>query len=319
MMMRYSLFFAGASATGPALNFLPEADCGTTASDVKEDGVFDLSIAVAGAKGFTYNCSAAYDPAVGFAEGDCLDWIPARVLSDKEGLDITLLAHDVNGKQAMCMRWELSFDGRGSGEKVWAPPEESPDRRAAVMDAIADAIAAAKTDTAALPDDRNNTKENRVLQMHHYLDSMTKQSHRCVPKGEPGYWRESPIDFFPNPFNPWAFPPTAKSVLQVRLGHAMLAATGTIWSIDRSCKDAWNINIGKISHESCVPTVPGFPHCHVDCKQTWHLGPGGIASWGIRTLNHLIRSPSLMLADDASGPIQEYGDLGCGDTRSVVV
>jgi len=325
-MKLLSSLVVGVSSASPAFNFLPDADCGKTEDKVSEGGSFTLSIIVIGDGGFTHNCSTIYDPAVGVAEDECLEWIPEQLLSDEEGLDITLLAHDEDGKQAMCMKWELAFDGKGSGQEVWAPPIVDAANRRAAMDAMVNA-AVAETDFASDPQEpyRNNTEANRIQSMHYYFDSMTKMSHRCVPKDEPAYWNSGPPPFnssflprIPNPFSPWAFPSTAKNVLQMRLGHAMLAATGTIWSIDRSCKDAWNIGYLPGFHESCVATIPGFPHCHINCQQTWSFGPGGVVKKGISSLTHHVRSPDIMLVDDSSTEIGEYGDLGCGDDNKAL-
>eukprot|EP00660_Eupelagonema_oceanica_P010781 gene10781-7492_t len=66
----------------------------------------------------------------------------------------------------------------------------------------------------------------------------------------------------------------------MRVSHALLAVTGTVWSIDRKCHDAWAISEGKGTlgwHESCVPTIPGFAHCHENCAMTWRLAPHGVA------------------------------------------
>lgn len=322
-MFRISSLFLGASAL-PSLNYLDKGDCGTNEKDVDEEGVFGLSISVAGQNGFSYDCATNYDIAVGVAEKDCADWLPQQVLDDEEGLDITLLAHDSNGKQAMCMKWSLTFDGH----EGWVPPPASNEETAKNMKTIADALAnfatqhpAAAAAAAMDNTDRNNTIENRLYKVGLYLDSMTQVSHRCVPANEPGYWRgkHTPSDPFPNPFNPWGFPNNAKSVLQMRLGHAMLASTSVIHSIDRTMKDAWRIDIPKISHESCVPTIPGFPHCHVDVEQTWNMGPRGEAGqWGRQTLTHHIRSPDLMLIQLSSHSVGQYGDLGCGSQNVLV-
>lgn len=165
----------------------------------------------------------------------------------------------------------------------------------------------------------NKSREARVASMHNYLDSMTHISHRCVPKGEPRY--------FPIPLGlPPAFPPTASTVLEMRLSHALLASTGMVWSIDRQCFDAWYIP-GKERpipggagwEESCVPQLPGFPHCHVNCYMTWHLGPGGVASWGMLSLSHHIPAPAIALVTQGRIAEAKYSNTGCGRDDMLLV
>ena len=69
-----------------------------------------------------------------------------------------------------------------------------------------------------------------------YLDSMTHRSHRCVPPGMPHYW---PIwQWLPLATQrSWGFPPTAHTETQMRLSHALLAFSGVVWEIDRTCQD----------------------------------------------------------------------------------
>jgi len=165
----------------------------------------------------------------------------------------------------------------------------------------------------------NKSREARMASMNNYLDAMTYVSHRCVPNGEPKY--------FMIPFGiPNVFPPNAASEQQIRLSHALLASTGTVWSIDRVCLDAWYINGtaqpilgGSGWEESCVPQLPGFPHCHVNCKMTWRLGPGGVASWGRFSLSHHIPAPHITLVTQGTMAEAKYGNTGCGHDTVLLV
>lgn len=87
-----------------------------------------------------------------------------------------------------------------------------------------------------------------------------------------------------------------------------------IHSIDRKCGEAWDIPIPAVKGGgSCVPTVPGFPHCHTSCQMTWNLGPGGVGSWGMSLLNHHIPSPKLALGQyDRASVTTTFNDVGCG-------
>lgn len=134
-----------------------------------------------------------------------------------------------------------------------------------------------------------------------YLDSMTYVSHACVPtKVNDIVYGLGGADN--------AFPPGVSSPDIFRVAHKALAISSVIHSIDRTCKEAWNI--GK--SESCV----SFPelHCHTHCAMTWNLGPGGIAHWGMQFLNHHIPSPGINIAQQLKKDATDntYGDLGCG-------
>jgi hypothetical protein len=303
------------------LNFLPKADCGKTEKNVNSNDAFKLSVSVVGNRGFTHDCSTKYDPAIGVAEEDCLAWMPGEVLSNNEGLDITLLAHDADGKQAACMKWELAFDGRGSGqEEVWAP---GPSSKAAKMQEMLKL--AAKTASVG-PELGNNTEATRIEAFNQYLDSMTQLSHRCVPAGKPDYYNFFGIDI--------GFPPTAHTELQLRLSHAMLASTGMIWSIDRSCQDDLDYACAPLDpgfgpgckpsviYDSCIGTIPFIPdpHCHLHCHTTWKLGPGGFAgSWSMLSLSHHIPSPGISLVETKDEAPATHNDLGCGDPKRTLV
>ena len=307
MVFRASTLVAGAVAADPTMNFLSSADCGGSELDINKDGIFKLSVSVTGKSGFTHDCSTEYDPAVGVAAGSCVEWLPAKVLSDEEGLDITLQALDADGKQATCMKWELAFDGEGR-EEAWAPTDALPTTMEQAM------LAAQKLvpgdSYATIVTSGENTKATRHQAMYDNLDSMTHMSHRCVKKGEPLYWDGSAA-VAPD----WAFPPTGgQSVLHMRLSHALLAATGTIWSIDRSCRDF-------LPGGFCVPHIDGLPdpHCHTVCSQTWALGPGGVASWGISTFTHHLPSPGIALIQQSDAAIKQHNDKGCGDDRHAVI
>lgn len=131
-----------------------------------------------------------------------------------------------------------------------------------------------------------------------YLDTMTYVSHACVPVEVNSKVYGNAGQFFP--------PNVAEPLM--RVAHKALAISGTIHSIDRTCKEAWKI--GK--SQSCV----SFPqlHCHTHCDMTWHLAPGGIASWGMQFLNHHIPSPGINIAQQLKKDAKDktYGDLGCG-------
>ena len=155
-----------------------------------------------------------------------------------------------------------------------------------------------------------------------YLDSMTHLSRQCVPAGMPHYW---PIwQWLPLAIKgrQWGFPPTALTVTQMRLSHQLLAFSGVVWSIDRSCADDVSYDcLGKNStvYESCIKHIPGLPdpHCHLLCNQTWHLAPGGVAQpWGLQTLSHHIPSPGLSALQDSGGGGGQYGDRGCADAHA---
>jgi hypothetical protein len=154
----------------------------------------------------------------------------------------------------------------------------------------------------------NNTKEARHQSMYNYLDSMTHVSHRCAGKAQ---YMEGAYAIFPD----WAFPSTGtKTPLHMQLSHAMLAATGTVWSIDRTCDDF-------LPGGFCVGYIAGlpYPHCHTVCNQKWALGPGGVASWGISDFTHHLPSPGVALVQQTGIPEKQYNDKGCGDGQHVVV
>lgn len=228
------------------------------------------------------------------------------MISDKDDLDITLRAIDADGKQATCMKWELTFQGQGNPE-AWAPSSDSvpTTKEEAMRDMQKLGWKITGTPPGPFP---NNTKEARHKAMYNYLDSMTHMSHRCSGKGQ--YWNGSYAVV-----NDWAFPPTGtKTPLHMDLSHALLAATGTIWSIDRSCNDF-------LPGGFCVGHIDGLPdpHCHTVCNQKWTLGPGGVASWGISDFTHHLPSPGTALIQQFGIPEKQYNDKGCGDSRHIVV
>lgn len=288
------------------MNFLPDTDCGGSRMDIDADGVFKLSISVSGKNGFSHNCSTEYDPAVGVAVGDCVEWLPEQVLSGEEDLDITLQALDADGKQATCMKWELAFDGIARG---WAPSSEAPPATVEEAMHAAHKLAPGASNATMLSGD--NTQEARHKAMYDFFDSMTYLSHRCVDKGEPYYWDGSAA-VAPD----WAFPPTCgQSVLHMRLSHALLASTGTIWSIDRQCRDF-------LPGGFCVGHIDGLPdpHCHTQCPSIWALGPGGVASWGVFFFTHHLPSPGIALIQQFDNrPQTVHNDKGCGDARRTLV
>jgi hypothetical protein len=289
-------------------------------------GTFVLRISVSGEKGFAHNCTSNYDPAVAVADKDCTDWLPKEVMKNEEGLNITLEAFDADGKQQTCMLWELTYDGKKSAQELDLQHLLGPELLMASavakdpMTNFHNAVHSYINDNPNMvPHSGNTSREARIESMHYYLDSMTHVSHRCVPKGYPKYFA-IPLGLAP------VFPPTAPTEQAIRLSHALLSSTGTVWSIDRVCLDAWYINGtsqpapgGSGWQESCVPTLPGFPHCHVNCKMTWHLGPGGVASWGRFSLSHHIPAPTIALVTQGAMEEATYGNLGCGQSKAVLV
>jgi hypothetical protein len=242
---------------------------------------------------------------VGVAAGECVGWLPAQVLTAQEALDVTLRAFDAAGKQATCMKWGLAFGAQQVDPEAWAPPTEPlPATAEQAMRAVKSRVAGRRPPVGDGPS-ANNTKEARHQSMYDYLDSMSHHSHRCVRKGEPFYWNGSAaID--PD----WAFPSTGgKSVLHMRLSHALLAATGTVWAIDRSCRDSL---IGCVGHIDGLPD----PHCHTVCSFTWEMGPGGVANFssgGTDTLTHHLPSPGIALVQQLKTDGKAHDDRGCGD------
>jgi len=222
-----------------------------------------------------------------------------------EALDITLKATDANGKLATCMQWELVFDASEVSADAWNGKMNTNAMK--LMN---------RSHAAWSPNDQpGGHAAGRKEAMGQHLDSMTHLSHRCVPKNKPDYLKKG-FDWVAELF-PMAFPPTAMSITQLRLSHALLASTGVIWSIDRSCVDDDRLDGFPTIYESCVLTLPGFPHCHWACNQTWSMAPGGIASRGYATRSHHIASPAIALVefDDLGygwhgGGV--YGDKGCG-------
>ena len=82
---------------------------------------------------------------------------------------------------------------------------------------------------------------------------MTHRSHRCVPPGMPQYW---PIwQWLPLATQrSWGFPPTAHTETQMRLSHALLAFSGVVWEIDRTCQD--DIHYDCLGPNSTVRLCP---------------------------------------------------------------
>jgi hypothetical protein len=274
--------------------------------DINKEGIFNLSIAVTGKKGFTHDCSTSYDPAVGVAKDDCIQWLPAKVLSDKEDLDIILRATDADGKQATCMKWEVAF-GQGSAD-AWAPSKESPPKTKEDAMRLMQKLGWNISSHAGPSNASNNTQAARHKSIYAYLDSMTHTSHRCADKAQ--YWAGSY-----GVFKPWAFPYTGTMTpLHMDLSHALLGATGTVWSIDRTCNDF-------LPGGYCVGHIDGLPdpHCHTICRETWSLGPNGVASWGILDFTHHLPSPGVALVNQIGIPNGKYNDKGCGDHSHVVV
>lgn len=269
-------------------------------SEVAATGNFTLRTTVAGAKGYAYNCDVSYDPKAETTDKDCAEWLPQQVVIGKENLDIKLEALDAKGKLALCMKWQLQFN-RDEHKDGWYPVEASPTivetvRESFQMQQLA--MGNVSLETGGLKD----TPAERKVAVNAYLDSMTHVSHKCVPKAENDmlYWK----------VYSGAFPPQATTAQLLRIGHKLLAVSSTIHSIDRACVEAWDIKpVG-----SCVPSIPGFPHCHTSCTMTWKLGPGGVASWGMFMLNHHIPSPSFALVQQGRIPESHHGDLGCGGT-----
>jgi len=211
-------------------------------------------------------------------------------------------------------KWELVFNGSHSNPDAW-DGKLNPDA-VKRMNHSHDAVWKPR-------DQPGGHAVGRKKAYWQHLDGMTYLSHRCVPKNKPDYLRPG-FDWLADIIN-IAFPPTAMSITQLRLSHALLASTGVIWSIDRSCVDEVG-SVGGVPtiYESCVLTLPGFPHCHLVCNQTWSMAPGGIASRGYATRTHHIPSPALALEefDDLGygwhgGGV--YGDKGCGGKTGDIV
>jgi len=285
-------------------------------ASVAEGGAYALSISVRGEQGFEYDCASSYDAALGAPDQDCIDWLPQTVLDQQERLNITLQAGQ-NGKQVVCMRWQLSFDGQGGGGAS-RPRSNAPVRP--MMPFVSGNL-------DAEAEVGNTTREERVAAKHHYLDAMSYLSHRCVPQGEPKYTFDQLPGFIGKlvPSGASVFPPGVVRGERIRVAHALLASTGTIWSIDRRCGDAWYIDGavkpiigGKGWKESCAPSLPGVPHCHVNCEMTWHLGPGGVASWGLFSLSHHIPAPGIALVTQGELEEKEYNNIGCGQAVTAV-
>ena len=85
--------------------------------------------------------------------------------------------------------------------------------------------------------------------------------------------------------------------------------SGTVWAIDRSCRDSL---IGCVGHIDGLPD----PHCHTVCSFTWEMGPGGVANFssgGTDTLTHHLPSPGIALVQQLKTDGKTHNDRGCGD------
>lgn len=207
------------------------------------------------------------------------------------------------------MKWELVFKGQGSPD-AWSPSSEpAPRTKEEAMRAMEKL--GWKTHAAGSlgpSNNTNNTKEARHKSMYDHLDSMTHVSHRCA--GVAQYW-EGSYGIFPA----WAFPSTGTMTpLHMRISHALLGFTGTVWSIDRTCNDF-------LPGGFCVGYIAGlpYPHCHTICNQKWTLGPNGVTTWGISDFTHHLPSPGIALVQQSGIPEKQYNDKGCGDKHDVVV
>lgn len=324
-----------AAASLPTLSLLHNAQCGQSAHGVDETGSFTLSIVVTNTNRVpVYNCSTTLANLTATPADECIKWLTGDTTNDP--LSISLRATtDTRGIIAACMEWQLTppaSSQAGAEEDAWAPS----DKRGSVAEWINDASAAAaalavatglvETDDSHRPHRPINGSgghfAGRKRAFDQYLDSMTYTSHHCVPAGQPSYW---PVwHWLPLAIKgrQWGFPPTARTVVQMRLSHALLAFSAVVWSIDRACRDDVEYDcLGKNStvYESCIKHVIGLPdpHCHLLCDQTWRLGPGGkaVQPWGIHTLSHHIPSPGLSAMQDSKGGGGTYGDRGCGDSE----
>jgi hypothetical protein len=313
--MKFVCLLLGLTAADPHLNLLDKASCGKVQQTIDENGIFNLTISVTGRKGFTYDCSTKYNPAVGHADADCTEWVPQQVLKDQEALDIVLKAFDSHEQLATCMQWELVFNASEANAEIWKPAGFNQNIMQWMLEG-----SSTKNMLFNPPNGSGGHETGRKVALWQHLDAMTHLSHHCVPKNTPDYWVIP--KWLPFPKVPVAFPPTAHTIPQLRLSHALLASTGVIWSIDRSCVDDVQYKHAHITiYESCVGSIPGLPdpHCHLICNQTWSMGPGGIATRGVATLSHHIPSPGLALVEfdgaDRNGWTGGgvYGDKGCGD------
>lgn len=304
------------------MSLLDKAACGQVAH-VNESSSFRLAVMVSSSvRGLIYNCSATMANVNATPSDSCAAWLPHADIN--ETLDISLNALDAGGSVAACMEWQLTA-GAPSPD-AWAMSSDAGDVGRWVREALAAIATVARSvmvEDALLPINGSGGHfAGRKKAIDQYFDSMTHLSYRCVPAGTPSYW---PVWHWP-PFaisgRKWGFPPTARTALQMRLSHALLAFSGVVWSIDRSCVDdeAYDC-LGQNStvYESCIQHLPGLPdpHCHLLCNQTWQLGPGGAAEpWGVNTLSHHIPSPGLSaLQDSRTSAVGVYGDRGCGDTQ----
>ena len=92
---------------------------------------------------------------------------------------------------------------------------------------------------------------------------MTHRSHRCVPPGMPHYW---PIwQWLPLATQrSWGFPPTAHTETQMRLSHALLAFSGVVWEIDRTCQDDVHYDcLGPNSTVRNIRCAPTYSCCQL--------------------------------------------------------
>jgi hypothetical protein len=322
-MASFVILSAGLGA--PTMSLLDKAGCGQV-SKVNESGSFSLAVTVKSTvRGLIYNCSAMMMSVNATPSDSCAAWVPHVDIN--ETLAISLRATEAGGSVAACMEWQLTA-GVPSPD-AWTMSSEAGDVSRWVQDALAAVAVVARTveDLASVEDvylpinGSGGHFAGRKKAIDQYFDSMTHLSYRCVPAGTPSYW---PVwHWLPLAIKgrQWGFPPTALTALQMRLSHALLAFSGVIWSIDRSCVDdkAYDC-LGKNStvYESCISHISGLPdpHCHLLCNQTWQLGPGGAAEpWGVHTLSHHIPSPGLSaLQDSRTSAVGVYGDRGCGDT-----
>ena len=307
-----------AATPPPVMSLLDGAKCGQTEKGINETGSFLLAVKVASARrGAFYNCSTYLANVNATPARECIAWLDATPIAN-DTLRISLRADDSQGRVAACMEWEL---GSASPAAAWEPSH---------VGGIAEWVQEAHAALVALDGDVDDSLQHlpingsgghftgRKKAFDQYLDSMTHESYQCVPAGMPQYW---PIwNWLPLAIKgrQWGFPPTARTVVQMRLSHTLLAFSGVVWSIDRSCVDDVNYDcIGKNStvYESCIRHIPGLPdpHCHLLCNQTWALAPGGVAQpWGMHTLSHHIPSPGLSALQDSKGGGGKYGNTGCG-------
>lgn len=292
-LLAIALFFVGASAS-PELVY--KGQCSKKSGKASaSDAAYNLKVSTSEG----YSCETTYDTSVGHATDDCFGWFGDKSMS------IELLATDASGRVATCMNWELVHGSAAAGDSGLLSPM-TPEYMKMMSEQSEKLLTALvpKQLTAMVPkSEKNNTEENRLAATGHYLDAMTQASHKCVPLGQPEY------GVFLS-----GFPSHAGSELEMRLSHALLASSGTIWSIDRSCNEAFSVEFPSGVYDSCVPPFENIPHCHIDCQMTWNMGPNGAAQpWGVSILTHQIPSPAFSIIEHHSRDIkgQPFGNIGC--------